>query len=135
MVEGVSPETMNRRYAAYAEDLSYSAMSRACAAGLRPVRRRARRKNIGFTDRTGKTRKAIGPVRQYKPSTARRYRGGGAYFRGPGIVGAVLEYYYGRKYAFLEPSRRAASGEMLAAFTKAAERELDKAAAKARIRF
>ena len=132
MVERVTPEIMSRRIAEYTEELSYAGMGRACAAGLRPIRRRARRKNVGFTDRTGKTRKAIGPVRVYKPSTARRYGGGGAYFRGPGLVGVVLEYRFGRKYAFLEPSRRAATSETLTKFTAAAEREAEKAAAKVR---
>ena len=132
MVERVTPETMGRRIAAYTEEMSYAGISRACAAGLRPVRRAARRRNTGFRDRTGKTRKAIGPVRNYKQSTARRHGGGGAYFRGPGVVGAVLEYRFGRKYAFLEPSRQKTAGQSLAAFTKAAERELDKAAVMAR---
>ena len=128
MVAEVSPEVMARRIEEFAELLTYQGMSTACAAGLRPVRRVARRRNYGFTDRTGKTRASIGPVRRYKKSTAQRYHAGGAYFRGGGIVGAVLEYRYAGRYKYLAPAYQEASGAAFRAFVRQGEKEVIKAA-------
>ena len=123
-----SPEGMALRIAEYADLLTYQGMSAACAAGLRPVRKVARRKNFGFTDRTGSTRKSIGPVRRYKASTAQRYRGGGAYFRGGGIVGATLEYRFNGRYRYLAPAYSEARGASFNAFVRQGEKEVTKAA-------
>ena len=132
MAENTTPDVMATRITEFAELLSYSGMSTACAAGLRPVRRAARRKNFGFTDRTGQTRKSIGPVRRYKASTAKRHRGGGAYFRGGGIVGAVLEYRFEGRYKYLAPAYSRARTPSLRAFVQQGEKEVAKAAAKVR---
>ena len=132
MPVNATPEVMSRRILEFAEILNYSGMSSACAAGLRPVRRAARRRNFGFTDRTGETRKSIGPVRRYKSSTARRYRTGGAYFRGGGIIGAVLEYRYERRYAYLAPAYSRAQAGAFRAFVQQGEKEVTKAARLAR---
>ena len=132
MANTTTPDGMAKRITEYAQFLSYGGMSSACAAGLRPVRRAARRKNFGFTDRTGETRKSIGPVRRYKKSTALRNRGGGAYFRGGGIVGAVLEYRFERRYAYLGPAYSRARSPAYQAFVRQAEKELVKAANQAR---
>ena len=128
MPADVSPEVMANRIEEFAQLLTYQGMSACCAAGLRPVRRVARRRNYGFTDRTGDTRKSIGPVRRYKISTARRYRSGGAYFRGGGIVGAVLEHRFGGRYKYLAPAFAEAQGAALRAFERQGEKEVIKAA-------
>ena len=122
----VTPEELNAIMRRYQDNVTYRAMSQACAKALRPVRRIARRRNFGFTDRTGETRKAIGPIRQYKNSTARRYKGGGAYFRGPGIIGARLEYDYGQKYSFLRPARDRSLGAQFNVFVRAANEAIEK---------
>ena len=133
MPENTSPEVMSRRIQEFAEFLNYAGMSSACAAGLRPVRRAARRRNFGFTDRTGETRKSIGPVRRYKTSTAKRFRAGGAYFRGGRFpTGPVLEYRFGRRYAYLAPAYSRAQASSFRAFVEQGEKEVAKAAAKAR---
>ena len=124
----ITPEQLQRVMREYQETASYKAMSAACAKALRPVRRIAKRKNFGFTDRTGETRKAIGPIRRYKFSTARRLGGGGAYFRGPGIIGARLEYDYDQKYSFIRPARARSLGSQYNAFVKAANEEIIKEA-------
>ena len=132
MPDEASPEVLARRVQELSKILRYGGMSSACAAGLRPVRKVARSKNFGFTDRTGRTRKSIGPVRRYKPATAQRKRGGGAYFRGGGIVGATLEYRFGRQYAYLAPAASQAQGAQLQAFLRQGEKEVTKAARSAR---
>ena len=132
MALDTSPENMALRMREFEQVLSYSGMSAACAAGLRPVRTQARKKNFGFTDRTKQTRKQIGPVRRYKASTARRYRGGGAYFRGAGRIGWALEYKFGRQYAFLEPAEKLTKSLQFERFLVAGRKEVNKAAAKAR---
>ena len=132
MAENTTSEALAHRIVEFADLLSYGGMSTACAAGLRPVRRVASRKNFGFTDRTGRTRASIGPVRRYKASTSKRYGGGGAYFRGGGVVGAVLEYRYGGRYQYLAPAYKQAEGAAYRAFVRAGEKQVTKAAAKAR---
>ena len=128
----VLPNVMDKRIQSYAAALTYSGMSNASAAALRPVRKAAKRKNFGFTDRTGVTRKRIGPVRPYKIATARRYRTGGAYFRAGGIIGATLEYRFGRRYSYIEPAIREKRSETEQAFIRQADKEVDKAVAIAR---
>ena len=122
----VTLEEMQAIMRRYQQNVTYRAMSQACAKALRPVRRIARRRNFGFTDRTGETRKAIGPIRQYKNSTARRYKGGGAYFRGPGVIGARLEYDYEQKYAFIRPARNRSLSSQFNTFIRAANESIDK---------
>ena len=128
---GVTPEVMAERIRFYQIDLSYSGMSTACAAGLRPARRKSKKKNVGFTDRTGKARKNIGKVRKYKSSYARQRGGGGAYFSGGSIISVFLEYDFHGRYQFLRPAVASSQSEMLEAFTRTAEREIDKAERKA----
>ena len=134
MVARLTPEGMGDRINAYRKALNLTGMSSACAAGLRPARKAARKKNFGFTDRTGVTRRRIGPVRRYKASTARFYGTGGAYFRGGGIIGASLEYLpkYGGRYSYLGPALRASNGAMREAFIRQADKEVDRAVAQAR---
>ena len=124
----ISPEQMANRMEEYRRYVSHTAMSAACAAALRVARRQARSSNYGFTDRTGETRKGIGPIRRYKPSTAKRKGGGGAYFRIPYPVGAVLEYRYAGKYRYVLPALRATTSQRFVAFTRTANREIDKEA-------
>ena len=116
----------------YSFGLSFGGMSSACAAGLRPARNAARQKNFGFTDRTGVTRKRIGKVRRYRASTARRYGGGGAYFRGGGIIGATLEWRFGRRYSYLEPALRQTESQQLERFLIQANKEVDRVILRAR---
>ena len=132
MVARLEPNIMIARIDEYRRALNLTGMSSACAAGLRPARKAARKRGFGFTDRTGITRKRIGPVRRYKASTARQYGTGGAYFRGGGIIGASLEYLpkYAR-YRYLEPALRQAQGAMREAFIRQADKEIDRAVAKA----
>ena len=134
MVARLEPEIMVKRVDEYRRALNLTGMSSACAAGLRPARKAARKKNFGFTDRTGVTRRRIGPVRRYKASTARQYGTGGAYFRGGGIIGASLEYLpkYGGRYRYLGPALSQAQGAMREAFIRQADKEIDRAVAKAR---
>ena len=134
MVAEVSPEVMARRMRQYAEVLSLGGMSTACAAGLRPVRTAARKKNFGFIDRTKRTRKRIGKVRRYKIATARRYKGGGAYFRFGGRITARLEYDFGKQYSFIAPAFRQTRGAQLERFLIAGRKEVIRAAKRARSR-
>ena len=124
---------MARRIGKFAAVLSVGGMNAACAAGLRPVRRQMRKRNWGFTDRTGKTRGAIGKVRRYKRRTIRR-KGPGAYIRGGSLVGALLEYRYGGRFSWIGPALGLTRSASLAAFTARARRELTKAATRARSR-
>ena len=126
----ITPEQMANRMEEFRRNVSHSAMSAACAAALRVARRKARSSNYGFTDRTGETRKGIGPVRRYKASTARRKGGGGAYFRITFPVGAVLEYRYAGKYRYVLPALRSTISQRFAVFTRTANREIDKEARK-----
>ena len=128
MVASITPDQMVERLQEFQGLVSYNVMSAAAAKALRPVRKQARRLNYGFTDRTRETRKLMGPIRRYKQNTARRYGGGGAYFRGPGIVGAMLEYRYGGKYKFLEPAMTSTRGDQFKIFTREANREIIKEA-------
>ena len=130
-----TPRELGQRAAVFSQILSYAGMGAACQAGLRPARKVARRKNYGFTDRTGKTRKAIAPVRRYTRATAYRYRGGGAYFRGgPFPVGPVLEYRYGGRYQYLAPAVDQTEHLQLREFVKRAEKETTLAVRRARQR-
>ena len=127
MAATLTPKQMSDRMQEYARQLSYRGMSTAAAAALRPARKIARRKNFGFVDKTGKTRKNIGKIRKYKIQYALRKGGGGAYFRGGSIAAARLEYDYGGRYRFLRPAVRSAYVAMNEQFVLAASKELLKA--------
>ena len=133
MVATVTPEQLGKRVLDYTRLLSYGGMSAACQSALRPARKLANTKNFGFTDRTGDTRKKIGPVRRYKISTARRKHGGGAYFRGgPFPAGPVLEYRFGGQYQYLSPAVDQTGPQQLREFVRQGEKEVDKAIVRAR---
>ena len=132
MVVSITPAQMANRLEEFRRIGSTNAMSAAAAKALVPVRRQARRKNFGFKDLTGQTRKSIGPIRRYKRSTVRRYGGGGAYFRGGGIVGALLEYSYDQKYQYLRPAFEKTRGAQFSAFTREANIQMIKEARRLR---
>ena len=123
---------MARRIRDFSHDLSTRGMSSACAAGLRPVRKQARKRNFGFTDRTGRTREKIGKIRRYRPRTVRRYRAGGAYFRGGAKTALYLEYRNNAEYAFLGESQARTTGAQYQQFTRVGGREMQKSARRAR---
>ena len=123
---------MARRMRLFAQVLSYQGMTNACAAGLQPTRRLVRKKGFAFQDKSGEARKDVGPVRKYKTSTQRRYKGGGAYFRA-GLKIAVLEARHG--HDILQRAQRETYGQTLTRFVRAADREVNKAVAKGRLRF
>ena len=127
MAATLTQQQMSRRIERYANELSFNGMSNACAVALRPVRRYATRKNFGFVDKTGKTRKNIGKIRKYKPTYAHKRGGGGAYFRGGSIAAVRLEYDYGGKYRFLRPALGSAFAAVNEQFTIAARAEIVKA--------
>lgn len=128
----VTPQEMTRRIRDFGHDLSTSGMSAACAAGLRPVRKQARKRNFGFTDRTGRTREKIGKVRRYRPRTVRRYRGGGAYFRGGAKTALYLEYHNNSQNAFLGEAQALTTGAQFREFTRVGGRQMQKSARRAR---
>ena len=123
----VNSDVMARRILEYRDELSYAGMSNACAAGMRPARRVMRKRNFGFTDRTGQTRKRIGLVKKYARATQKRRGGGGAYIRAGSQVGVLLEYGYNGRFSYIAPAIRQALPEMEAAFTQRAQREVDRA--------
>ena len=127
MAATLTQQQMAVRVGRYANELSFRGMSNACAVALRPARRYARRKNFGFVDKTGETRKNIGKIRKYAPAYAQRRGGGGAYFRGGSIAAVRLEYDYGGKYRFLRPALGSAFAAINQQFIFAAEKELLKA--------
>ena len=130
----VTAREMAIRMREYTHGLSFRGMTQACKAGLRPVRRQVKKRNYGFRDRTGQTRKNIGLIRGYKPSYAQRRGGGGAYFRGGSIAAARLEYDYGEKYSFIRPAQRANIDEMETSFIREARKQSEREAARARRR-
>lgn len=123
---------MTRRIRDFGHDLSTRGMSSACAAGLRPVRKQARKRNFGFTDRTGTTREKIGKIKRYRPRTVRKYRGGGAYFRGGAKTALYLEYRNNAEYAFLGEAQQLTIGAQFREFTRVGGREMQKAARRSR---
>ena len=127
----VNSDIMARRILEWRDELSYAGMSNACAAGLRPARRIMRKRNFGFTDRSGQTRKRIGKVRKYARSTQKKRRGGGAYIRAGSRVGVILEYHYGGRYAYIAPALRQALPQMEEAFNQRAQLEVSRAIARA----
>lgn len=128
----VTPQQMARRIKAFGNELSTTGMSRACAAGLREARKQARKRNFGFRDRTGNTRRRIGKVRRYRPRTVRRYGAGGAYFRGGAKTALYLEFHNSGENAFLIESSRLTRNAQFNSLTRAGQREVEKASRRAR---
>ena len=133
----ITPEEMARRIRIMGERLSVTGMNASCQAGLRPTRAYVKRRNFGFLDRTGATRRAITIVRRYKRSTVRR-NGPGAFFRGRLLV-AIFQYGARRRLRgeirarrILTRAQRSTRAASLRAFVTRGRQELTKAVVRAR---